>query len=145
MNCTNHNDKEASGACVFCGKLFCQDCLVDVNGKNYCKDCVGKAFSEAKETAKSGGNNINISNIANANNMAGGHGGVSTKSKIVTAVLSALGFIGIAGIHRLYVGKVGTGIIYLCTAGLCGVGTIIDLIKILSGTFQDGAGFVIRN
>ena len=146
MNCANHNEREASGACVFCGKLFCSDCLVDVNGKNYCKDCVGKAFTEAKETAKSSSSNININNVANAtaNNMAGGYG-VSPKSKSVAAILAALGIVCIAGIHRFYVGKIWTGLIWFFTGGLFGIGTIIDLIQILSGTFRDGAGFVIRN
>ena len=35
MNCTNHPEKEAAGTCVYCGKLFCSDCLVEIGGKNY--------------------------------------------------------------------------------------------------------------
>lgn len=38
-----------------------------------------------------------------------------------------LGFTGIFGIHRMYMGKWLTGILYLCTAGLCGIGYIYDL------------------
>lgn len=40
MNCKNHVDAEASGACVYCGELFCSDCLVLLDGKNYCKEHV---------------------------------------------------------------------------------------------------------
>ena len=37
MNCTNHENVEASGMCTYCGKPFCKDCLVEVKGKMYCK------------------------------------------------------------------------------------------------------------
>jgi TM2 domain-containing membrane protein YozV len=43
--------------------------------------------------------------------------------------LACLGFIGIAGIHRFMLGKVGTGILWLLTGGLCWIGTIIDLVN----------------
>ena len=37
-----------------------------------------------------------------------------------------LTFLGVFGVHRFYMGKIGTGILYLLTAGLCGVGIIYD-------------------
>lgn len=37
-----------------------------------------------------------------------------------------LTFLGIFGIHRFYIGKWGTGILYLLTAGLLGIGVIYD-------------------
>ena len=45
-------------------------------------------------------------------------------------IFALIGFFGFAGIHRLVTGDVALGIIYFLTLGLCGVGTIIDLVNI---------------
>ena len=38
-----------------------------------------------------------------------------------------LAFLGFFGIHRMYMGKWISGLVYLCTAGLFGIGWIFDL------------------
>jgi TM2 domain-containing membrane protein YozV len=38
-----------------------------------------------------------------------------------------LTFVGLLGIHRMYMGKWLTGLLYLCTAGLLGIGWLYDL------------------
>jgi len=53
-------------------------------------------------------------------------------------------FLGEFGIDRFYVGKIGTGILKLITAGGCGVWWLIDWIMILTGNFTDKDGNVIR-
>jgi TM2 domain-containing membrane protein YozV len=51
-----------------------------------------------------------------------------------------LAFLGLFGIHRMYMGKWITGLIYLCTAGLLGIGyiydfwTLNDQISLLNGS-----------
>lgn len=54
-------------------------------------------------------------------------------------------FVGPAGGHRFYVGKIGTGIMYLFTGGLFGIGSIVDFFSILLGTFRDKEGNKLRS
>lgn len=92
MNCSIHNDREATGMCVNCGKPHCEECLVEVNGKMYCKKCIAKiAQTESEPTYMS-----------------------PPKSKSVAVLLCI--FLGMLGIHRFYLGYVGQGLAYmLCT------------------------------
>ena len=67
---------------------------------------------------------------------------VSKKSRIVALLLCF--FFGGLGIHRFYVGKVGTGILWLLTGGFFLIGAVIDFIRILLGGFRDGAGLLVK-
>lgn len=51
-------------------------------------------------------------------------------------VLILLGFAGFAGIHRLAIGQIGLGILYLVTFGLCFIGTIVDLVNFKSIAYE---------
>ena len=68
--------------------------------------------------------------------------GVSKKNKIVALLLCI--FFGGFGVHRFYVGKVGTGILYLFTGGLFGIGWIIDIFLIAVGSFKDQFDLSLR-
>lgn len=109
----------------------------------FCKNC-GKKISEAAvvcplcgaqvETLKQDPasqpniviNNNNANN--NVNTVVGGVGG-TLKNKWVAFLLCL--FLGGFGAHKFYEGKIGMGILYLCTGGLFCIGWIIDLIRIL--------------
>lgn len=68
----------------------------------------------------------------------------NTSDKRRTTALLLCIFFGWFGAHRYYVGKIGTGILYTFTAGLFFVGWIIDIFKILLGTFKDNVGNPLR-
>jgi hypothetical protein len=60
---------------------------------------------------------------------------VSTKSRLAASLLCL--FLGVLGVHRFYVGKIGTGVIQLLTGGGLGIWYLVDLVLIIIGRFRD--------
>lgn len=67
---------------------------------------------------------------------------VERKDKWTTLILCF--FLGEFGIHRFYVGKTGTGILYLFTFGLFGIGALVDFFMILFDNFRDINGLPLK-
>lgn len=51
-------------------------------------------------------------------------------------LLALVGFLGFAGIHRFIIDQVGWGILYFFTAGLCFIGTIVDIVNYKQLAFE---------
>lgn len=64
----------------------------------------------------------------------------SAKSRLITLILC----IFTVCLHRFYVRKYGSAILYLFTCGLFGIGWIYDIVKICKGTFTDADGDYIE-
>lgn len=104
--------------CKFCGEIIDKECVI-------CPKC-GKQIEELKYAQP----NVVINNTnqnTNVNKNINGYG--KPKNKWVAFFLCL--FLGEFGAHKFYEGKIGMGILYLCTLGLCGIGWLIDTIAIL--------------
>lgn len=127
------SDKAAS--CPNCGavvkKKFCQHC-----GKQIDNDCVicPKCGKQVGEIGKNNGNIIiNNSSSASSSSSSSSNAAVHPtivhgipKNKWISLLLCIFTICG----HKFYEGKIGMGILYLFTAGLFGIGWIIDIVTI---------------
>jgi len=68
---------------------------------------------------------------------------ISQKDFVPTLLLCF--FLGIFGVHRFYVGKIGTGILMILTLGGLGIWSLIDFIMIACGKFTDKEGKLIKS
>lgn len=114
--------------CKFCGERIDVECVV-------CPKC-GKQVEELRHEIPQ--QNVIINNN-NTNNSCENY---SYRSKVTAIVLCLL--LGWLGIHRFYVGKIGTGIIWFITGGCFGIGWIVDFFMILFGAFRDKEGRLLR-
>lgn len=64
-----------------------------------------------------------------------GNGETVTKPINPTIELCLCLLLGWLGAHKFYAGKMGMGILYLFTFGLCGIGWIVDTIKCIINLF----------
>ncbi len=51
-------------------------------------------------------------------------------------LLALVGFVAIAGVHRFVIDEIGMGLLYLFTAGLCFIGTIVDVVNYKDVAFR---------
>jgi TM2 domain-containing membrane protein YozV len=66
----------------------------------------------------------------------------SERNRWVALLLCFFG--GFLGLHRFYVGKVGSGVWYLLTCGFFFFGAVADFFCILLGSFRDHEGLPLR-
>lgn len=114
--------------------MYCRNCGAEIeDSAKFCSSCGTRTGA----TAESQPAQQPVINVINNNTNVNGFGYVH-KSKWVAFFLCL--FLGFLGAHRFYVGKIGTGIIWLFTFGFFGIGWALDLIFILFGGFRDKAG-----
>lgn len=103
---------------------YCPQCGVQMRDDAiYCAGCGAKMYEGASRASRYGVE-------------------YSDKDGLVALLLCL--FIGMLGIHRFYVGKVGTGILMILTFGGFGLWVLIDLIMIVTDSFRDEYGKPLR-
>lgn len=53
-----------------------------------------------------------------------------------TATLFAI-FLGTLGVHRFYLNDIGMGVLYILTGGLCGIGAVVDIVRLVLMTEEE--------
>lgn len=123
--------------------MFCKQCGKQLSDEAKFCDACGTPTQDAPHNSQPVQPNITIINSnANTNtntNVNANAGFVYIRKSKATALLLCL-ILGWAGAHRFYVGKTGTGLIWLCSFGLFFIGWLLDFIGILIGTFKDKNG-----
>ena len=124
MSCPNCGAVVKKKFCQHCGEQIDSDCVV-------CPKC-------GKQVGELGGNagNIIINNSSSSSASAAASAVANArihvpvgrpKNKWISFFLCLFTICG----HKFYEGKIGMGILYLCTLGLFGIGWIIDLISLI--------------
>ena len=143
MLCKNcHREiEDNSDFCRYCGNsqkdnisrnaptAFCRSCGAAIGGYDeYCAKCGAFQGPAAPRPVNSPYNQSYASNI-------------SPKNKWIALLLCLFG--GFLGLHRFYVGKIGSGIAYIFTWGLLYIGAIVDCVMILCDKFTDADGLLV--
>ncbi|HEY93118.1 MAG TPA: NINE protein [Dehalococcoidia bacterium] len=129
--------------CRNCGKELvgtpeiCMGCgAKPLAGNSFCQACGAETNPLAEICIKCGARLVKAEVVD-----------ISPKSRLATTFLCILPawIVGIAGIHRFYLGKIGTGIAMLLTLGGLGIWTLIDFIFAVPGNMKDKEGKLIKN
>ena len=91
--------------------------------------CPQEKLAEAQPQIIINNDNTNTNTNTNTNNNYGAVPRGREKNKWVALLLCL--FLGGIGAHKFYEGKIVMGIIYLFTAGLFGIGVLVDFISLL--------------
>lgn len=129
--CRNCSKELATNAalCVGCG-------VVPPKGDKFCQNCAKPTDALADVCVSCG------AKLTKAQAQGASFEGVSPKSRLAVTLLSF--FLGGLGIHRFYLGKIGTGIAMIFTLGGLGIWALIDFIFAVSGNMKDKQGKPIK-
>ena len=121
--------------------IQCPECQKEISDQaTACPNCGTPLTPEQTQPQAQPQINITVQNSNQSTNQNVNAGGFPYKPRNKWVAFFLCLFLGFLGAHRFYVGKTGTGLIWLLTVGLGGFGWIFDLVMILIGAFRDKAG-----
>ncbi|KTD04790.1 DUF4864 domain-containing protein [Fluoribacter gormanii] len=112
-----------------------------MDASKFCKHCGNNLTPDAQFCSKCGASieaDSSSSQIQSPCSIKESH----QKSPIIVLILGL--FLGVFGIHRIYVGKITTGLLMLLTVGGLGIWYLIDLILLVTNKFEDKNGNLIQ-
>jgi len=150
--------------CKNCGKEligtpeYCPQCGARPYAANsYCPNC-GAAITPMTEICVKCGGRVSGPKVASTTPVTPA-AGVSPKSRMVTTLLAF--FLGTLGIHRFYLGKIGTAVVMLILTiigwatfifivgwfflAAAGIWAFIDFIMAAIGSMKDKDGLPVKN
>ena len=128
--------------------MYCANCgSKTLENTRYCEYCgTEQSVNNKDPTARTSHHtstiDVNITNPPPGPTYVS-HSNISPKSKLVLILLWFI--FGVMGVHYFYAGRIGMGLLWLVTGGFFGIGWIIDILVILSGSFHDSHGRRIVN
>lgn len=120
------NEQANTKFCKHCGQQIPNDAVLCTHCGRQVEELKGNNSEQPQIVINSSNTNSNVNQNTNVNGFVGG----KPKNKWVALLLCI--FLGYFGGHKFYEGKVGMGILYIFTFGLCGIGILIDFIIILT-------------
>ncbi len=125
---------------LFLSEVFCgSDACAAVGGRSsYVGSCVrvdgcSVAYSTCMVSLRE--QKINLYHLMNIEE------NISPRSRTVTLILACLLFCSCCGgLHRIYTGKIISGVLQILTGGGFVIWQVIDIIRILLGSFDDAQG-----
>lgn len=117
--------------CYHCGALIDKDAA-------FCPKC---GYNQNENENYGQDNNQGDYYRNNNDNYPNNHSKELNERWLICLILSI--FVGTLGIHRFFVGKIGTAILMVLTIGGFGIWQLIDIIIIVCGNFKDKEGNTI--
>ena len=123
--------------------MYCRKCGKEISDdSSFCCFC-GISIDGHYEPQKEQSVVVNlVNNNTNQNQMINRMPAYVKKSKWTAFILCLL--FGWLGAHRFYVGKNGSGLIWLFTCGIFGLGWLVDTLLILCNAFRDSNGIPLQ-
>lgn len=129
MNCKYHNNLKGTNTCSACGEWICENCVLEVDGRIYCKDCLKSK----------------LKNESSSDLYKGYTSEKHTGTKLYKSGFLTFMFGIIPGIAQMYLGYTKRGLIILSLFILCYYVDLFSPLILLIYAFSFFDSFKLKN